>query len=888
MINCKDLTIVIPVKIDSSDRLDNLKVVLKYLNTNFRTNIIVGEHSKKPTLKNLGYNYNYVHFDNPTGTFHKTKTLNSLYELVDTPYVAAWDSDVLVDPRNVLDAVSNLRSDKMQFVYPFDNRIYDVPRKFISKLIESGDINDISDKDCKDRHIELITGCLFIFNKQRLSELGMENEKFIGWGGEDDERYERILKLGGNISYLVDRGPVYHIRHFRGVDSRPTEGLDYVQENREELVKTREMSYKELRAYVDGGRKDECTTKDVVLKPTIEKPKPVCKKCLSMHIIIRQGFVLSEDINRMYDKLKSKVRKPFKFICITNNPTGLNDDIGILSDSFSNSSSVNVRTIYSLFRNYGNTNLVCVYIKPTFNKYELINGDKLVNDGETFFKFRGNQLDDVCELLTEVNNIFVYMKSYLSGNYMIDDSSIKTGDTNMWEGGMDPLEMKDKLNIVGPGFCLAKWEQVTLHLHNGTTHSCYHPMVHKIPLKEVKRNCTAIHNTKFKKQQRKAMLEGKRPDECSFCWNLEDNSNKYSDRHYKSGVLFSKNFDKIKNSNWKDDYNPSYVEVSFSNKCNLACGYCGPLTSSRYLKEVQKYGPYKVFYRGVELGHHDLDTNKNKIYDKSEVNPYVDAFWEWLPELYKTLTNLRITGGEPLIVEDTYKMLDYALQHPKDDLELSVNSNMSIPKVYFDKFVTYLDKMKGTPLYKNFVLYTSCESVGKKAEYIRFGLDFNRFVSNVEYVLDNFDIKVSFMSTYNVLSISSFNDFIKLVVEWKKKYGRDRIYVDTPYLELPSFMGPRIMDETYLKEHLQSHLSLMERSDCFGESELNRIRQIIDYANKKNDSMGDFDLVNSRMSLISFFKEYDKRKNLDISKVFPEYIEFFEEWSKYTFNTRNY
>ena len=884
MINCKDLTVVIPVKIDSNDRLDNLKVVLKYLNTNIRTNIIVGEHSEKPTLKNLRYKYDYVHFDNPNGTFHKTKTLNSLYELSETPYIAAWDSDVLVHPENVLDAVSNLRSNKMDFIYPFDNRIYDVPRRFISKLLKSGNIKDIVNKDCIDRKIDLITGCLFMFNKQKLSELGMENEKFIGWGGEDDERYERILKLGGNISYLIDRGPVYHIRHFRGVDSRPIEGKEYSQDNREELVKTREMSQKELRAYV--GRKDECKTKGVTFKPTIEKSKSICKKCLPIHIITRQGSVPSEDINGMYDKLKSKVRGPFKFICITSCPVGLNNNIGILSDYFSNGLLFGTRVIHLLSKNYSNTNTVCVYIKPTFNEYELINGGKLINNGKTVFKFRGNQLDDVCESLAEVDNIFVYMKSYLNGDYMVDDSSNELCDTNTWEGGMNPLEMKDKLNTVGPGFCLAKWEQVTLHLHNGTTHSCYHPMVHKIPLKELKHNCTAIHNTKFKKQQRKAMLEGKRPDECSFCWNLEDNSNKYSDRHYKSGVLFSKNFDKIKNSNWKDDYNPSYVEVSFSNKCNLACGYCGPLASSRYLKEIQKHGPYKVFYRGIELGHHDLDTHKNKIYNKDEVNPYVDAFWEWLPELYKTLTNLRITGGEPLIVEDTYKMLDYALQHPKDDLELSVNSNMSIPKVYFDKFVAYLDKMRGTPLYKTFVLYTSCESVGEKAEYIRFGLNFDRFVRNVEHILDNFDIKVSFMSTYNVLSISSFNDFIKLVIEWKKKYGKDRIYVDTPYLELPSFMGPRVMDETYLKEHLQSHLSLMEKSDCFGGSELNRIRQIIDYANKKNDSMGDFDLVNSRISFISFFKQYDERKNLDILKVFPEYAEFFAEWSKYTFNTR--
>jgi hypothetical protein len=58
---------------------------------------------------------------------------------------------------------------------------------------------------------------------------------------------------------------------------------------------------------------------------------------------------------------------------------------------------------------------------------------------------------------------------------------------------------RNKLNMVGHGFCLAKWTQVTMHLHNGTTHSCHHPKPHKIPLEEILTNPTALHNTNFKK-----------------------------------------------------------------------------------------------------------------------------------------------------------------------------------------------------------------------------------------------------------------------------------------------------------------------------------------------------------------------------------------------------
>jgi len=111
-----------------------------------------------------------------------------------------------------------------------------------------------------------------------------------------------------------------------------------------------------------------------------------------------------------------------------------------------------------------------------------------------------------------------------------------------------------------------------MHLDKGMTHSCHHPPVHKIPLSELKRNPTALHNTNHKKKARKDMLEGKRPTECNYCWNVEDNSTSYSDRVFKSSEPWSyPYYDEIKNLNWRENFNPKYVEVSFSNTCNSKC-----------------------------------------------------------------------------------------------------------------------------------------------------------------------------------------------------------------------------------------------------------------------------------------------------------------------------
>jgi len=145
-------------------------------------------------------------------------------------------------------------------------------------------------------------------------------------------------------------------------------------------------------------------------------------------------------------------------------------------------------------------------------------------------------------------------------------------------------DMKDTL---GPSLCYAKWKQVSLHLPTGLNNSCYHPPLHKIPLDSIKKNPSALHNTEHKKQQRRLMIEGKRPDECSYCWAIEDAGN-LSDRHYRSGEPWAQM--DATNIDWQQDVVPSYVEVNFNHACNLRCSYCSPQFSSSWQKKHKTKG----------------------------------------------------------------------------------------------------------------------------------------------------------------------------------------------------------------------------------------------------------------------------------------------------------
>jgi hypothetical protein len=214
---------------------------------------------------------------------------------------------------------------------------------------------------------------------------------------------------------------------------------------------------------------------------------------------------------------------------------------------------------------------------------------------------------------------------------------------------------EDMKATLGPALCLAKWKQVSLHLPTGLNNSCYHPPLHAIPAELLADNPSALHNTPHKKIQRKIMLKQERPSECGYCWTMEDN-NKLSDRHYRSGEPWAaRAFDSIMNSTGDEDVIPSYVEVNFNHACNLACSYCSPQFSSTWQQEVAQLGGYPTSTTHNDPGHF---TGRNRPIPVRDHNPYVEAFWAWWPTLYPELEHFRMTGGEPLLDKNTYRVFD--------------------------------------------------------------------------------------------------------------------------------------------------------------------------------------------------------------------------------------
>jgi pyruvate-formate lyase-activating enzyme len=317
------------------------------------------------------------------------------------------------------------------------------------------------------------------------------------------------------------------------------------------------------------------------------------------------------------------------------------------------------------------------------------------------------------------------------------------------------------MNEVSPTFCLAKWHHTTIYLQSGETHSCYHPKPHKIPLTEIQIDPSALHNTEQKKIERLQMLNGGKPSGCQYCWNIENMGPDYiSDRHIKTASIFTeKRYKQIINNPWDKNVNPEYIEISFGNECNFKCGYCHPKASSRFYNEIKQYGPV------TSVINHRCDIDWMDLYEREEKNPYVDAWWKWWPTARKTLNILRITGGEPLMHVSTWKLLQSLKDDPMPKLELNVNSNLGVKSALVNKLITEVNYLSENSGFKRFKLFTSLDTWGPRAEYIRTGLDLKLWEQNFHAILSQTKFPITFMITFNILSVTTFKSLLEKILE---------------------------------------------------------------------------------------------------------------------------
>lgn len=256
-IDLKDVTFIIPLRIDTVNRLENTLVIVDFLLGNFKTRIKILEASTRDAgllQKLLPKEVDYRFVEDRDAIFHRTKYINILARTCESPYISIWDTDVILPIGQIEETMNLLRNGKADFVTPFQDKFLDSSDILRDLYIKSRDIGLLEKHQGKMKGLYNPNpiGGVFFAHRQSYKDSGMENEKFYGWGREDGERVNRWKILGYRHRH-VD-GPLFHLSHERGVNS----SYHSPQQNdlkRAELQRSLVMSKSELKEEIESWRK---------------------------------------------------------------------------------------------------------------------------------------------------------------------------------------------------------------------------------------------------------------------------------------------------------------------------------------------------------------------------------------------------------------------------------------------------------------------------------------------------------------------------------------------------------------------------------------------------------------------------------------------------------
>jgi len=441
---------------------------------------------------------------------------------------------------------------------------------------------------------------------------------------------------------------------------------------------------------------------------------------------------------------------------------------------------------------------------------------------------------------------------------------------------MNDLEFRRQvLDTKSASFCAAKWYNATIWLGSGQTTSCHHPPAHTIGA-EFETNPKAIHNTTQKKEDRRMMQAGERPPGCEYCWKIEDmGRDAASDRIYKSKIYPIEALDEAYHTPPDQDVDLRTLEIAFDRTCQFACSYCNPAFSSTWVRDIHRNGPY-VGLVSDGRNHFTHEHRSSQLYRYGEENPYVQAFFKWWEsDLHRTLQELRITGGEPLMSGDTWKLINWFRDNPgRSTTRLAINSNLGME---CDVIERAIDSCEGIDL----DIYTSMESTESQAEYIRDGLIYGQWIYNMERIMKGKKLRaLHVMCTVNALCLESLPEFLTRLMMWKQEHGTDFPNFTLNILRFPSFQSPLVLPDDIRMRHrdrLQTWLDQWNHNIALQPHERNHVRRLIDYLDVvKTPHSEAFEMPKLLNDFKQFYTQYDQRRDKNFGATFPNLQQWYQ------------
>jgi hypothetical protein len=246
-----------------------------------------------------------------------------------------------------------------------------------------------------------------------------------------------------------------------------------------------------------------------------------------------------------------------------------------------------------------------------------------------------------------------------------------------------------------------------------------------------------------------------------------------------------------------------------------------------------------------------------------------------------------MTGGEPLMDKNTYRVFDYVLALPNPELHIDVTSNFSVEEKLWEKYFNYVSQLCNTNI-EHFMQYVSLDTgIPEHAEYIRHGLDFVKCIGRANLFLEEIPYRnsLTFIITMNNLNILGLKDLLRTILSLRKRHSTtyQRVWFDTPILRQPNWQSLQILPPVYAKRlqdvinWMQANVETPERPfQGFKDYEVQRLQRVVDWM-REGSKLDQEYVIMQRADFYRFFNEHDKRRNTNFLNTFPEMREFWEE-----------
>ena len=405
---------------------------------------------------------------------------------------------------------------------------------------------------------------------------------------------------------------------------------------------------------------------------------------------------------------------------------------------------------------------------------------------------------------------------------------------------MDEKKLFKIRDETSPTMCLAKFHEVSIWVYSGKIASC-----HYTPFIQVGNTVDTFYNPAEKREQQKRMLAGEQPPACNSCWHYE-NLGLRSDRTRKS-LSFKDHLsaDDYKNPNYV--FKPKALELAFQNTCNLACSYCSPQFSTAWMNDIRNQGVYQ-----------DITTDDRRHYQKdiAEIQQMIDPpdmnlFWDWFTTVADGLESIRVSGGEPLMHEEVFRVFEMMTQM-NPHIECVIHSNLCQKPVVMDRFFDKISKLT------NLRMNISNESAGETAEFIREGMVYSEWLENVERLGNSTVKEFTISTTVSAIALQSLDQMYLDIIDIRKR-TKVKPYISINMVDKPDFQGfgclTRQERDFYIDKYTKFYDSISNDLLPVEQEHCNRLLTMLDSGLVKENQQ------QLRVDSDIFFEQYTKRRN---------------------------